>query len=739
MFDSNSTQVLSNRSEWERVLWLVSDPNATARSFLDETCRLFGPGSAAILWLYDEQYDDLYLDRVSNGSLEPVSDPDLKRRWVAASGELDLGRVIDPKSLPYVRQWCKRANIKLDRVESIEIRGTGQPATRNGVLQVFASHDVDQDQRLVLMSFARALSRTIEARRRERRLSAMRQLREQPDLRRPANDWFDRAAKVTRDVLAAEACLFFRMDPDMRFRCCAADSSSANQIDPATFIAGRNSLTRLVAEAKLTDVRIRDFQNADERTRVFEKDSYDESLVNSVKAVVQSAAVNTVLMMPVVVEGHTFAVAIVVNKTKQLARRFSYTDQLILRAICEFLAGVIPGAENYAAMKQLAELSFDGSLESEETRNQFHQWLAQSIPGLASSALLVTAEHEDAGSAELRQLGGECWFEDPADIDPQSDITTLPPVLVGERIRVASDLPKLSGQRARLILGLERGYISEYERSLIDFACAELSHMLRSEQMVREQKESLVQIRHVVRAGLSGIMSVQVAQSMYDRIVHRNEGELAEFEGARFRRSLETAAEYSRRTNNLLEETRFLLGQITADKLRIGSHSAPEILKDVRRCLAAYADRRRVELIFDNQIPKSTSKFTMDNDLVEIAIFNLLDNAIKYSFREQKVRVTAKLAGNMWLAEFQDFGVFIPPQDRKDIFERFVRKTSVQKQARRRPGTGLGLAVAQEIAEAHGGSVWCDSEPGLKPDDPAETTFYLKMPRSVSSQKRADK
>jgi two-component system phosphate regulon sensor histidine kinase PhoR len=93
----------------------------------------------------------------------------------------------------------------------------------------------------------------------------------------------------------------------------------------------------------------------------------------------------------------------------------------------------------------------------------------------------------------------------------------------------------------------------------------------------------------------------------------------------------------------------------------------------------------------------------LDERAVEIAVINLVDNALKYAPEGKSISVQVTSAGAGAEVRVTDQGPGIPLEDRKRIFERFVRgKTASGKQVR---GSGIGLALVKHIAEAHGGSV----------------------------------
>ena len=107
-----------------------------------------------------------------------------------------------------------------------------------------------------------------------------------------------------------------------------------------------------------------------------------------------------------------------------------------------------------------------------------------------------------------------------------------------------------------------------------------------------------------------------------------------------------------------------------------------------------------------------------DSDKLREALSNLLDNAIKYSPTAGTIILGANRDGNAANLWVRDQGSGIPEQEQKKIFKRFYRLETRNGP----PGTGLGLALVKEIAQAHGGRVTVQSRSG------EATTFLLQIP-----------
>ena len=111
----------------------------------------------------------------------------------------------------------------------------------------------------------------------------------------------------------------------------------------------------------------------------------------------------------------------------------------------------------------------------------------------------------------------------------------------------------------------------------------------------------------------------------------------------------------------------------------------------------------------------------INGPLMEQAVINLLDNAIKYSKPGGEVGIEASVIENDILISIKDSGLGIPPDHLERLFERFY---VVDKgRSRESGGTGLGLAIVKHIVQAHGGNVTVESEPNQG------STFTLYLPR----------
>ena len=118
----------------------------------------------------------------------------------------------------------------------------------------------------------------------------------------------------------------------------------------------------------------------------------------------------------------------------------------------------------------------------------------------------------------------------------------------------------------------------------------------------------------------------------------------------------------------------------------------------------------------------------MDGDRSKLAqvLYNLTDNAIKYTPDGGKIAVTLSADAENLIWEVTDNGVGIPEEDQKHVFERFYRVDKAR--SRETGGTGLGLSIVRQLVHLHDGTVSVSSTPGQG------TTFTVHLPARKEEQ-----
>ncbi|WP_188554081.1 sensor histidine kinase [Edaphobacter dinghuensis] len=151
-------------------------------------------------------------------------------------------------------------------------------------------------------------------------------------------------------------------------------------------------------------------------------------------------------------------------------------------------------------------------------------------------------------------------------------------------------------------------------------------------------------------------------------------------------------------------------------KLDMQMHSIREA---VDLALQAIQPQLRTHAV-DIRLPDSLPKVEMDLERIAKVIQHLLENAAKYSAEGSPIFISAEISKNQLMTSIADRGAGIDDFERMMVFDKFYRG---QGQRYRVQGTGMGLAIAKAIVEAHGGSIEVTSQPSQG----SVFSFYLPI------------
>lgn len=147
-----------------------------------------------------------------------------------------------------------------------------------------------------------------------------------------------------------------------------------------------------------------------------------------------------------------------------------------------------------------------------------------------------------------------------------------------------------------------------------------------------------------------------------------------------------------------------------------------KLIAKIVKKLLPLAREKRIKLSFSYDKEKEHTQMLLDRDKIYEAIYNIVDNSIKYTDREGHVTITLTSDIAKTVITVEDDGIGIPKEDAALIFDRFYRVDKAR--ARETGGTGLGLSIAQEAVAMHGGHIEVISEEG------AGSKFIIILPYS---------
>ncbi|MFN4294458.1 MAG: sensor histidine kinase [Thermoflexales bacterium] len=166
-------------------------------------------------------------------------------------------------------------------------------------------------------------------------------------------------------------------------------------------------------------------------------------------------------------------------------------------------------------------------------------------------------------------------------------------------------------------------------------------------------------------------------------------------------------------TRNLLDLSRLDAG---IAQLELAEHDVAELLASAARPFAQAAEQKGIRLV----VHPTPLVVRCDRARIEIALSNLIENALKFTPAGGRVEVCAEVAGSHARLLVRDTGIGVAPEDRPHVFERFYRGKN-----HRAEGSGLGLAIVKSIAQAHGGAAFVESAPS------GGSTFGIALPMNA--------
>jgi two-component system phosphate regulon sensor histidine kinase PhoR len=175
----------------------------------------------------------------------------------------------------------------------------------------------------------------------------------------------------------------------------------------------------------------------------------------------------------------------------------------------------------------------------------------------------------------------------------------------------------------------------------------------------------------------------------------------------------------------LLVEDLLTLAQLESGNpdLQLGNVDLPSFFREMIHDWEKKLTSKKLNIVFD--VAPDLLPICVDRTRLQEALYNLLDNAVKYSRERGEIRLSARRRDGEIELGVSDHGIGIAKEDLPRIFERFYRADKARSPDTVR-GTGLGLAIVKHVAQLHGGRVEADSELGKG------TTIRVILPSASS-------
>ncbi len=237
----------------------------------------------------------------------------------------------------------------------------------------------------------------------------------------------------------------------------------------------------------------------------------------------------------------------------------------------------------------------------------------------------------------------------------------------------------------------------------------------KSEQLEvanRHKSEFLANMSHELRTPLNAIIGFS------EVLVERMFGELNEKQDEYLRDIFSSGRHLLSLINDILDLAKIEAGRM---ELELGRFDLPAAMENALTLVKGRAANHAIALHLE--VDGRLGEFVGDERKVKQVLVNLLSNAVKFTPEGGRVEVRATPANGGVEFAVSDTGIGIAPADQEAIFEEF-RQVGTDY-AKKREGTGLGLALTRRIVELHGGRIWVKSQVGQG------STFTFMLPLRV--------
>jgi signal transduction histidine kinase len=230
----------------------------------------------------------------------------------------------------------------------------------------------------------------------------------------------------------------------------------------------------------------------------------------------------------------------------------------------------------------------------------------------------------------------------------------------------------------------------------------------RELEVARLQSDFVAAVSHEFRTPLASLR--QASELLADGRVSSEERRQAYYDALR-----SETERLQRLVEDLLDFRRMDAG---VQQYRFEPLSVDDLVRNVTEEFSGTMPDKDCSIEIKN--PDSLPRVQADRHALGRALRNLLDNAVKYSPHSKAIRVETALEGDRVALRVCDRGMGIARSDQEKIFKKFVRAGEAKTEGIK--GTGLGLAMTQQIISAHGGQIRVESQPG------AGSTFTILLP-----------
>jgi len=402
-----------------------------------------------------------------------------------------------------------------------------------------------------------------------------------------------------------------------------------------------------------------------------------------------------------------------------ISRRISGPIEQMKKSAAQFAAGdlshrlVSPATEEMAglaeAMNQMAAQLDDRIHTIIRQRNQLETVLASMLEG-------VIAIDSEERIVSINRAAAELFENEPTNCQNKSVQEVIRSPALQQCIRTA--LKNMNAaeeditlyQNEERVIGVKSSPLLDADRQQIGTLVVfnDVTLLRRLENM---RRDFVANVSHEIKTPLTAIKGfVETLQQGKVDTAEENE------------RFLKIIQKHVDRLSSIVEDL-LALSRIEQEDERKTINFQPVKITDIFQAAIqlcrSRADEKKIRIDLDFE---KDSAAVIDPTLIEQAVVNLLDNAIKYSEPQSSVLLKSHQQNSELVISVQDHGIGIAQKHLPRLFERFYRVDKAR--SRNMAGTGLGLAIVKHIAQAHGGHVTVESRLG------EGSLFSIHLPQS---------
>jgi two-component system phosphate regulon sensor histidine kinase PhoR len=417
--------------------------------------------------------------------------------------------------------------------------------------------------------------------------------------------------------------------------------------------------------------------------------------------------------------GFVLAVAFLALLSYIIARRIKRPIDELRYGVDQFARGSldskirIPDSVEFGALAESMNDMASQLSDRIETTNRQREEQEAILSSMVEGVLAVDAEERiiiinDAAAGLLQANAAESRGRSLQEAVRNADIQ----LLIADTISQEKPIERRIHLRSDTDVVLQaQGTIIRGDKSKISGALVILHDITRITRLENMRRDFVANVSHELKTPITAIKGFVETLS---------DGAISEPDEAR--KFLDIIVRHTNRLNATIDDLLQLSKieqEVESRKISLApNHLKPVLLSATELC-RANADKKEINL---KVVCEDNLRGRINVALLERAIVNLIDNAVKSSDKGSEIEISATDSGSEILLAVLDHGSGIEQKHHDRLFERFYRVDTAR--SRELGGTGLGLAIVKHIAEAHGGHASMKSRPG------EGSVFTIHLPKA---------